>query len=208
LSLFLIAILFSLPVKAATISYYLDQNNEGLPAANYAQVTISDGTGPNIGDINFQVDVLTAAFSNPGDNFGMDKFYFNYDSSLTVDTGNINNIDPNTWSVSADKNAGGGFGKFEFELKGTGASRVTTLLFSIVDVVGDEPADYAVGNPDGNPPAIEFFAAHIGGFFDPDTGAGSAKFAGSKVVPIPGSVLLLSSGLLGVIFLRRKRSVK
>jgi hypothetical protein len=53
-----------------------------------------------------------------------------------------------------------------------------------------------------------YVIVHIGNYGG-ETGVGGEDsiWVGSQV-PIPGSVLLLSSGLVGVIFLRRKRSVK
>ena len=192
------AILLSLLAQAQTVSYYLDQNNSGLPDNNWAQVTISDGSD---GAIDFLVEVLSAAFPVEGDNFGMQEFYFNFDDGLSVAPANISLIDPASWSVKTDKNAGGGFGKFDFELKGTGNSRTDELRFSILNVEGDTPQGYATGYS-------EFFAAHIADFSGFPSGEDSTKFAGSNLVPIPGSVMLLGSGLLGVIFLRRKRSVK
>jgi len=187
----LIAMLLSLPAQAATVSYYLDQNNAGLSTDNYVQVTISDGAR---GNIDFQVDILAAVFPDPGSNFGMDKFYFNFDS-VAVSENNIVDINMQSWNVNENKNAGGGFGKYDFELKGTGHSRTTMLSFSITGVGGDDPWTYA-SDP-------EFFAAHVGGFLD-DSGVESAKFAGSTLVPIPGSVMLLGSGLLGLIAVRRR----
>ena len=194
----LAASLLTLPAHAQTVSYYLDQNNAGLPDANYLKVTISDGSDSAI---DFMVEVLSGAFPSEGSNFGMQEFYFNFDDSLPVTAANISMTDPAGWSVNTDKNAGGGFGKFDFELKGTGSSRTDTLMFSIVDVAGDTPEDYATGNS-------EFFAAHVADFSGFPSSEGGTKFAGSTQVPIPGAVVLLASGLFGVIFLRRKRSVK
>ena len=101
--------------QASTVSYYLDQNNAGLPAENYVQVTITE----NGCDIDFTVEVLTDAFPGQGSNFGMDKFYFNFDS-VSVSENNIVINNPTSWDINENKNAGGGFGKYDFELKGAG----------------------------------------------------------------------------------------
>jgi len=53
-----------------------------------------------------------------------------------VTSANISNIDPFSRIITEDKNAGGGFGKFEFRLAGPGA-RTETLLFSITGIAGD-----------------------------------------------------------------------
>ena len=91
-------------------------------------------------------------------------------------------------------------------LKGDGSSRTDVLEFSIVGVDGDTPYTYALLN-EGRHGSDEFFAAHIAGFYGIKCIIHGVYVAGSEVVPIPGSVLLLSSGLLGLIFLRRKKSV-
>lgn len=201
----LLAVAAASPAQAASVSYYLDQSNDLPDGINYAQVTISDGIG---GNIDFSVDVLSSAFTvtDPvAQNFGMQNFSFNYDNSLAVNTGNIINIDPSTWMLSQDANAGGGFGKFEFQLSGTGASRTELLSFSITGVAGDTVNSYAIGST-LNPSSGEYFAAHIAGF-DTTNGVTSAQFAGSTPVPVPAAVWLFGSGLLGLVGVaRRKRS--
>lgn len=190
--------------SAATISYYLDKSNDLLDGINYAQVTISDSTTV-VGDIDFTVAVLTSAFSvSPGANFGMQNFSFNYDTSLSVGVSNIVAIDPATWAISQDASAGGGFGKFEFQLSGDGGSRTELLSFSITGVAGDTINSYAMGS-DLKPEAIEFFAAHIAGFDDTD-GFTSAQFAGSTPVPVPAAVWLFGSGLIGLAGLARRKT--
>jgi hypothetical protein len=187
----------SLAAQAASVSYYLDQSNDMPDGTNYLQVTISDGAS---GNIDFSVQVLTPAFPSPGDNFGMQEFYFNYDNLLTVGTGNITGINPNSWEIKEDKNAGGGFGKFEFEAKGNGSSRTSLLTFSISGVAGDTIDSYAIAAGESG----EFFAAHVGGF-DAGNGVTSAKFAGSTVVPVPAAAWLFGSGLIGLISTGRRR---
>jgi hypothetical protein len=187
--------------SAATTSYYLDQSNALADGINYAQVTISDGLD---GDIDFSVQVLSGAFSVSGTNFGMQSFSFNYDNSLSVLASNISDIDPASWIISQDANAGGGFGKFEFQLDGTGSMRTELLTFSISGVTGDTVFDYATGST-LNPSSGEFFAAHIAGF-DTTNGVTSAQFAGSTpAVPVPAAAWLFGSGLLGLAGIARRR---
>lgn len=191
-------------VNAATISYYLDQSNDLFDGVDYAKVTISDST-TSIGDIDFSVEVLTSAFSVSGSNFGMQSFSFNYDPALSIDSSNIINIDPLAWSVSENANAGGGFGKFGFEVSGTGSSRTELLSFSIAGVADDTINSYAMGSA-LKPAAAEFFAAHIAGF-DTTHGVTSAKFAGSTVVPVPAAVWLFGSGLICLAVAARRRVI-
>lgn len=201
LSTFLLA-LSGTQAHTATISYYLDQSNALLDGVNYAQITISDST-TTIGDIDFSFEVIASAFTVSGSNFGMQNFSFNYDPSLSVDASNIINLSPSTWKVSEGANAGGGFGKFGFQLSGKGNSRTETLSFSITGVADDTINSYATGST-LKPLAEEFFASHIAGF-DTVNGVTSAQFAGSSAVPVPAAVWLFASGLLGLIGLAGRK---
>lgn len=195
-------VLMGTQASAATISYYLDQSNDLPDGINYAQVTISDGLGDNI---DFSVDVIASAFSvSPSANFGMQAFSFNYNNSLTVGSANIIDIDPSTWGITQEANAGGGFGKFEFELAGNGSTRTSQLSFSISGVSGDTVYDYAIGST-LNPSSGEYFAAHIADF-DTTNGVTSAQFSGSTLVPVPAALWLFGSGLLGLVAVSRRKS--
>ena len=188
-------------VNAATISYYLDQSNALLDGVDYAQVTISDSID-TVGDIDFVIELLEPAFTVSGSNFGMQDFLFNYDDALTVDKSNIINLSSD-WKFSEGKNAGGGFGKYDIKLSGKGSSRTETLSFTISGVEGDTIYSYAMISS-LNPEAQEYFAMHIAGF-DYIDGVTSAKFAGSTVVPVPASVWLFGSGLLGLVGIARRK---
>lgn len=204
---------FALPVlliasqaNAASISFFLNQSNATsvLPnGVNYAQVTISDNTTV-VGDIDFDVQIIASAFT-AGSNFGMQTFSFNYDTSLTVGAGNITGISPVSWTISQDANAGGGFGKFEFQLSGTGSARTSVLGFTISGVAGDSINDYAIGST-LKPGSGNFFASHIAGFVTSDANITSAQFSGSTpAVPVPAAVWLFGSGLLGLVGVARRR---
>jgi len=188
--------------NAATTSYFLDQSNSMPDGVNYAKVTLSDGAdASNAEYVDVMVEILVDAYpgSAGASNFGMDKFYFNYNNALTVDVANIINVDPASWGVNATKNAGGGFGFFDFELKGAGNSRTIELSFSIANVVGDTIADYAIADAEGM-----FFGAHVGGFGR--DGEMSTIIAGNTPVPVPAAVWLLGSALGGLGFMRRRKS--
>jgi len=191
---------------AASISFNLDQSNIGLALNNYLTVTISDST-TTTGDIDFSVAVNSANYPGSFSNFGMDNFYFNYDNSLTVSTSNIADIDPSSWQIKTDKNAGGGFGFFEFDLKGSGSTRTELLSFSISGVTGDSIDSYAIGYGGGT--GLAYFAAHVAGF-DAGSGITSGKFATVadpvSIVPVPAAAWLFGSGLIGLAGFARKRA--
>lgn len=201
----LLVLLVSPQVNAASISYYLDKSNVLADGINYAQVSISDGKN---GNIDFSVNILESAFSGIGVNFGMQTFSFNFDGSLSL--GNISNLNPLSWDVNLDPyngpyNAGGGFGKFDFEFQGEGSSRTSLLTFSITGVEGDTIHNYAVGSTEN-----EFFAAHIAGFEqyaeDGETSVTSGQFAGSTAVPLPAAAWLLGSGFAGLAWIRKTKN--
>jgi hypothetical protein len=194
--------LLAFNAQAASISYYLDLSNDLPDGINYAQVTISD-SATVAGDIDFEVEVLSSAFTVTGNNFGMQSFSFNFEPGLAIEAANIIVNDPVSWSVSSGKNAGGGFGKYDFQLSGNGSSRTELLTFSISGVAGDSIDSYAVLSS-LNPASTEFFAAHIAGF-DLTNYVTSAKFAGSTVVPVPAAAWLFGSGLLGLVAVARRR---
>lgn len=187
-------------VNAASVSYFLNQSNDLDDGQNYAQVTISDSID-HIGDIEFTVEVLSDAFPTALSNFGMQAFYFNFDDSLTVEIANLVDIDP-SWKVDTNKNAGGGFGEFDFVLAGSGSNRTEVLSFRITDVIGDTVASYALSEDS------EYFATHIADYDSSVSGNTSGKFAGSSVVPLPASVWLFVSGLGFLGWKSRKNNYK
>jgi hypothetical protein len=196
-------LLVSGTANAASVSYFIDQSNDLPDNVNYLQVTISDGLA---GNIDFSVALLAGAFPAPLPNFGVQAFFFNYDQSLSVDMTNIINFDPASWGISEDQNAGGGIGKFQFEVVATGSTRTSLLTFSIAGVTGDTVNSYAMGNP-GAAGSDEFFAAHAAN----NDGPGKSKisrFASSTVafilpVPIPAAAYLFGSALLGLGWFRK-----
>jgi hypothetical protein len=106
-----------LPAWSSTVStsYYLNRNNIGLPDDNYVQVTISE----NGDDINFFIELIGNAFPVLGPNFGMDKFFFNYDTdTVSVNRANIRNRNP-LWRARRARRAEG-FGRYKWMLKGNG----------------------------------------------------------------------------------------
>lgn len=194
----------AVPAPAASVSYFLDLANELPDGRNYLQVTISD-SATVAGDIDFRVALLPDAFPPAAGNFGLDRFLFNHDGSLSVSSANISGLDP-AWRIGEARNAGGGYDRYAFQLKGKGNSRTSLLTFSISGVEGDSPASYATAARNLHHGATEFFAAHVGGFDARAYGASSTWSAGSTAVPIPAAVWMFASGLLGLMTLARRRN--
>lgn len=184
---------------AASISFYLDQSNASQDGISYAQVTISDSTAV-AGDIDFTVELVSSELVESGANVGMQTFSFNHDPALNIDASNIISLDPSLWSIFENSNAGGGFGKYDFQLSGNGSTRTDLLSFSISGIDGDSIHSYAMGS-ELNPSSGEYFAAHIVGF----NAANGAKFAGSTVVPVPAAAWLFGSGLLALFAIVRRK---
>lgn len=204
LSLGILLGLMNTTASAASASYYLDRNNEGLASANYLQVTISDSTSV-FGDIDFSIQTLSAFNAmTPFSNFGMQSFHFNFDTTaLSINASNIININPEAWNVALSNTNVSQFGRFDISATGSGSTRTSLLSFTISGVAGDTINSYAsiLSDVNGNNmPAL--FAAHVAGFDSNGTSTGgitSAYFAGSSlVVPVPAAAWLFGSGLLAL----------
>lgn len=146
-------------VQAASISYLLDQSNTLPDGTSYLQVTVADGED---GAIDFTVQVLGPLTEIAGDNFGMDSFAFNVVAGSYAEAGSISGL-PEGWRARNSKRMDG-FGLFDIALKGRGNARLETLTFSLTDVEGDTPEDYAVLSTGSSRQGHQFFAAHVGGF--------------------------------------------
>jgi hypothetical protein len=184
---------FIMPIaNAAGVQASLDQSNESsiFPSGtNYLSVAISEGVGEAI---DFLVQTGEALSSIADSNYGIQSFSFNFgDSGATKD----NLVLPSGWKVANGNGSHSVFGKFDVTLQGTGSSRQDPLMFSIVGVTGDSPADYIekLSSRDA------LFAAHVAGFemtgSRQGSGVTSAQFGGSSVVPIPAAVWLMFSAL-------------
>ena len=188
--------LFSLSANAASVTYLIDQSNDLADGVAYATVTLTESF-IHAGDIEVTVSLNESAFPTPLSNFGLQTFSFNYDVG-NLSKGNIKDLQPSDWDLVSNRNAGGGFGKFDLMFKGDGDSRTSELSFRITKT-GDSLTSYALGDT--------FFAAHIAGYADTETGNTSGKFGGSTVssVPIPAAAWLMLSGICLMVFASRRK---
>ena len=178
------------PGGAIASPIYLSQSNELPDGLAYATVNIVFENNK----AQFEVDVNKKLFSGTGDNFGIDKFYFNTNLDLTEDDFDIDG----GGKVSGLKNVAY-FGRFNYELKIQ--PRVDPLLFTI------EFQEISIENFIANDQDYTF-AAHIADFTFPDSGEESAFFADGAPVPEPATMLLLGAGLIGIAGVGRKKFFK
>ncbi len=197
------------PGKAASITYDLDRSNVLADEVAYLQVTVADGAS---GAIDFTVTVLpgltNVAAAEPR-LFGIQSFAFNVAPDGYAEAANVGNL-PEGWT-SDDHDRMNGFGFFDIKLYGGGTSDLQTLTFSILDVEGDAPADYAVMSTGAAPDLHSFYAARVADITVPDctSKCPSSAFVGgntsSNPVPVPGAAWLFVTGAAAVVARARKR---
>ncbi|MHB8622653.1 MAG: VPLPA-CTERM sorting domain-containing protein [Sulfuricaulis sp.] len=182
-----IGLLLSGGAQAASVSYYLNENNISLPANNYGLVTLTDISG---GGVKF---TITPENLTPDTNFGVQEFGFS--SDLTLSSANF--VLPSGWNSGTTVNLDG-FGSFADVTNGTGSSRQNPLTFSVN--IGNI-TDYQFLNNKKN-----YFAAHIAGFSNGGAN-NSGYFASNTIaaVPVPAAAWLFGSGLIGLAGAVRKR---
>ena len=198
-------LLMSGAANAASVSYFLNQSNALPDGTPYAQVTIADGAD---GAIDFTVQVLSALSDIATSNFGIQSFAFNVAPGGSAEGASVTGL-PDGWKARDDFRMSS-FGFFDVKVYGTGASRVSTLTFSIDGIDGDTIEDYASLSTGGASGGNQFFAAHVAGFSfkcDPKTPkcATSAFIGGSDPVPLPATAWLAATGFAAALVRARKR---
>jgi hypothetical protein len=199
-----VAFAAAIPAHAASVSYFLDQSNALPDGSNYLQVTLTEADG----GVDFRVQTLAPLNDVAGGNFGIQEFGFNFASDSSWEIEGL----PRGWWDQENKQMSE-FGRYDVRLKGTGSSRTDDLGFT---VAGTDLSDFDT-----------FFAAHVAGFewcLDGDGESSdkwsggkpcregkdcitSAFFGGNDPVPLPASVWLLFSSMVGFgAVIRRRRN--
>ena len=199
---------------AASITIPLDtafsNYDPPLTGLNFGTVEISEiAGGDGFQDVQFKI-VYPAATGTGGPNADLQWFYFNINPNpnplsnlvVTAITGNIEGV---KFTQKAD-----GSGNFDYEVDyGAGANpTVQTAIFSVsLANTNLSITNFADGTADTKSEPSAKGAYTVAAHFQSTNFQGNtSEFVGGNppVVPIPGSLLLLGSGILGLVGLRRK----
>lgn len=153
------------------------------------------------GYVHFEIMANSDFFiSDPSEESDLtwDKFYFNFNPEKTLDTDLIHITSSGTWNIDVDQNSSM-FGIFDYGTIGTSLPHAVDPLnfwiedssLEILDFVYPSTADY-------------LFAGHLRRFGDGNEDSIQLAVA---PVPEPGTLILIGSGLSGLLLYRRRRSL-
>lgn len=198
----------------ASQTYNLTLNNVNLPSANYGTVMLAnDGNG------GVQFTVTPSSALNAASNFGIQKFVFNVDLAGLISANGLGSLQSSDiagaitfpdstyagWTASSTGASADGYGGFNVLVSNNGYDRQDPLSFDIalgsLGITNYTLSQFAVANGDNN-----LFATHIAGFSNTDTSGATQTGAWfASPVPLPSSVWLMGTGLLGLVGLVGRR---
>jgi len=194
----------------AVETYDLNQSNTFADGVIYGTVKIE--TNDSLTTINslaagaakLTINIFGVPAYGTLNNFGMQKFGFN--SVATLTEAQIT-LDPDLdWIFKSSGTGFGEFGTFGYVEKGTGSSRIESLVITISGLGASATlSNFEQGT------SSEYFAAHVAGF---SARPGSHYVGGSESyethhAPVPATFLLMLSGSLPLLCLTiwRRRQI-
>jgi hypothetical protein len=137
--------------------------------------------------------------TDPTESSGLtwDKFFFNVNPAQSFDVSTIVVDSPGVWNLVFDRNVSS-FGVFGYGETGTVLPLMLNPLEFTVRDTGLDLLDFVYPNAEGN-----YFAGHLRRFGD---GNEESLYLAVAPVPEPATLLLVASGIGGLLFSRRRRS--
>lgn len=197
------AILCFLALPAYALTYYFNTANtigtwSGDPTTGYGSVEITKTAD----DIKFEIKANEDYFitdSSERSGLTWDKFFFNFNPDKTLDTSSVVIESDGAWRLIEDSSRNvASFGIFDYAEVGR---RLPLMLNPLEFTIRDTPLDildFVFPNLDNN-----YFAGHLRRFGEDNE---DSIYLAVAPVPEPGTLILIGSGLGGLLLYRRRRA--